>query len=200
MFSIKHAQIGDVGAAVGALGRAFGGDPLMAYFFAGSPREVDACVADFLSILLRVRLALGMPALVLAESGRLLGAAMGYDVTRPAWPEALGAEWRRFEAATPGLAGRLAEYEAISAGFEPGDPHFYLGVIGVDPAAQGRGAGRALLDAFCDASRAEAKSAGVYLETGSPSSLAFYLRNGFEVRGEGRLGTTSLWCLYRPTR
>jgi len=72
-------------------------------------------------------------------------------------------------------------------------------VIGVHPALQGMGAGRALIDIFCDLSRADPRSGGVYLETGSRSSLQFYIANGFELRGEGQLETATLWCVFKPT-
>ena len=56
-----------------------------------------------------------------------------------------------------------------------------------------------MLDAFCAPSRTDPKSHGVYLETASPSSLQFYYRNGFELRGEGRLDAATVWCVYKPT-
>ena len=103
----------------------------------------------------------------------------------------------RLEEETPGLAGRLAAYETLSRSHEPPAPHYYLGVLGVHPSAQGRGAGKALLEAFCRQSAADPLSAGVYLDTGNPSSLEFYLRNGFELRGEDALEDASLWCVFR---
>jgi GNAT superfamily N-acetyltransferase len=144
-----------------------------------------------------VRIALAMPALVLREEERVLGAAMGYDSERPTWPEPFAGEWARLEADTPGLAGRMAAYEALCRAHEPAAPHYYLGVLGVDPSVQGRGAGKALLEAFCRRSALDPLSAGVYLDTANPASLEFYLRNGFVVRGEDDLEGTPLWCVFR---
>jgi len=199
MFEIRPAKSGDVEAAVAALAEAFAPDPLMAYLFGDHPNGLRPSVATFFSILLRVRLALGMPAFVLCRGGEVMGAAMGYDASRPAWPDALAGEWDRFEATAPELAARFAAYDAICDAHQPPQDHYYLGVIGVRPALQGQGAGRALLDAFCEASRTDARSHGVYLDTTNPSSLAFYDRNGFERRGEGRLGATPVWCVWKPT-
>jgi hypothetical protein len=56
-----------------------------------------------------------------------------------------------------------------------------------------------MLEAFCEGSSADGRSHGVYLDTANPSSLEFYYRNGFELRGEGRLGSAPLWCVWRPT-
>jgi GNAT superfamily N-acetyltransferase len=72
-------------------------------------------------------------------------------------------------------------------------------VIGVHPSLQGKGAGTLLLEAFCAPSRSDPKSRGVYLDTANASSLQFYYKNGFELRGQGNLDGAPLWCVYRPT-
>lgn len=195
---IEDATTADVEAAAEALTAAFAHDPLIAYFFRTHPQGVAAASARFFALLLRLRIALGMPALVLREGARVLGAAMGYDSERPAWPEPFAGEWAQLEEATPGLSGRLAAYEALSRLHEPPAPHYYLGVLGVHPSLQGRGAGKALLEAFCRRSAADPLSAGVYLDTANPSSLEFYLRNGFALRREDDLEGTPLWCVFRP--
>ena len=199
MFSIRLAQSADIDAAIAAMGDAFAPDPLMAWFFAPHPAGVRTAATTFFSILLRARLALGAPALVLQQGTDVLGLAMGYATTRPVWPAAFTAEWAALEAVTPGLAARFAAYDHVADAHQPAEPHYYLGAIGIHSALQGQGAGKALLNAYCDLSAADPLSRGVYLETGSDSSLRFYLRNGFELRGEADLGGTHLWCLYRPT-
>ncbi len=199
MFKIRNAGAGDVEAAVAALGDAFADDPLMAYFFGESPDGIRAGATQFFSILLRARIALGMPAYVLQQADAVLGTVMGYDTFRPAWPAALAAQWRQFEADVPGLAGRLGAYEEICAAHRPNEDHYYLGVIGVHPSLQGKGAGKTLLDVFCEDSHADPRSRGVYLETSNPSSLQFYYNNGFELRGAGNLDATPLWCVYKRT-
>lgn len=195
--TIEDAKTADVEPAAEALRAAFAHDALIAYFFRTCPEGVGPASSRFFSLLLRVRIALAMPALVLREEERVLGAAMGYDSERPTWPEPFAEEWSRLEADTPGLAGRMAAYEALCRAHEPAAPHYYLGVLGVEPSVQGRGAGKALLEAFCRRSALDPLSAGVYLDTANPASLEFYLRNGFVVRGEDDLEGTPLWCVYR---
>lgn len=82
---------------------------------------------------------------------------------------------------------------------QPAEDHYYLGVIGLHPSLQGKGWGKAMLDAFCALSDVDPKSRGVYLDTANPRSLQFYYNNGFELRGEGRLGAAHLWCVFKPT-
>jgi ribosomal protein S18 acetylase RimI-like enzyme len=64
------------------------------------------------------------------------------------------------------------------------EPHWYLAGIGVDPAAQGRGIGSALLAPGLEA--AEAAGLPAVLLTNSEANLAFYGRHGFVVEREGR--------------
>jgi GNAT superfamily N-acetyltransferase len=80
----------------------------------------------------------------------------------------------------------------INAAFEPADaalhravpePHWYLDVIAVDPARQGRGIGGALLRAV--SARADADGAPVVLLTFQPASLPLYERNGYVVACDG---------------
>lgn len=199
MFTIRRAEYRDISRAVAALGEAFAQDPLMIYLFGESRDGVRAGVVEFFSILLEARIALDMPALVTSQAGEIVGAAMGYDTSRPAWPASITQEWEQFVDRIPGLAGRLAAYETICDTYQPRDDHYYLGVIGVHPSLQGKGAGKVMLDYFCAQSRADPQSRGVYLDTANPDSHAFYQRNGFEICGEGRLDAAHLWCLFKPT-
>lgn len=199
MFTIRRAESSDFDEAISVLGDAFARDPLMSYLFQESPNGARAGAMGFFSILLRVRIALEMPAYVLEHGGKIVGAAMGYDASRPAWPAPLADELRQFEAETPGLATRLNAYDKIANAHQPSEGHYYLGVIGVHPSLQGKGAGKALLGAFSDRSRTDPNSRGVYLETAHPASLHFYYNIGFELRGEGSLDGNPVWCLYMST-
>ena len=123
---------------------------------------------------------------------------MGYATAHPAWPKDLTEEWDRFESAIPELTERMAIYDETAAKGKPPAPHYYLGVIGVHPDMHGRGVGTQLLRSFCDLSRSDPLSCGVYLETAQESNLRFYERAGFAETGRGRLGRATLWCMYLP--
>jgi ribosomal protein S18 acetylase RimI-like enzyme len=73
--------------------------------------------------------------------------------------------------------------EALRAEVMP-DPHWYLAGIGVDPAAQGRGIGAALLQPGLHAAARAALPA--VLLTNNEANLRFYARHGFEIVREQR--------------
>jgi ribosomal protein S18 acetylase RimI-like enzyme len=83
--------------------------------------------------------------------------------------------------------------------FHPGEPHWYLSLIGVDPPRQGQGYGAALLRhglARCDRDRAVA-----YLESTNPRNNPLYERHGFRVVGRiQRRGTPPIWPMVRLPR
>ncbi len=60
-------------------------------------------------------------------------------------------------------------------------PHTYLWFVGVDPAAQGRGVGRALMADLHDWS--DPSGLPVYLETGTRENAAFYASHGYARAG-----------------
>ena len=66
-------------------------------------------------------------------------------------------------------------------GYHPTEPHWYLPLIGVEPAKQGRGYGSALLRHALD--RIDREGQIAYLESTNPANIPLYQRHGFEVIG-----------------
>ena len=73
-------------------------------------------------------------------------------------------------------------------GYHPGEPHWYLPLIGVDPMLQGNGFGSALLTHALLSCDRDNKLA--YLESSNPRNIPLYERHGFEVLGEIQVGTS----------
>ena len=195
--NITTANSGDLDEAIGCLSAAFSQDSLTGFLLQATPGYRDR-LSQFFSLLMRARIALEMPVLLVRDGSGIHGAAMGYTTAPPAWPAELAEDWNRFENAIPGLTDRMAVYDEIAAKGKPPAPHYYLGVIGVDPKLHGRGIGARLIKAFCDISAGDPLSSGVYLETAEPSNVRFYERAGFGETGRGKLGNATLWCMYLP--
>lgn len=77
-------------------------------------------------------------------------------------------------------------------------PHWYLWVLGVEPACQGQGIGGSLLRAGLQ--RADASHLPCYLETMNPDNVTFYQKFGFTIASEGNLPGSSvrMWGMVRP--
>lgn len=76
-------------------------------------------------------------------------------------------------------------------------PHWYLAMLGVIPAWQGRGFGRALLRPVLE--RCDREGTAAYLEASTPRNRALYEALGFEVVEEGRYAGSGppLWRMWR---
>ena len=94
--------------------------------------------------------------------------------------------------------GGLRLFAAVEAA-HPKDPHWYLGLLAVDPTLQGKGVGTLLIQPGLDA--ADEQGLPCYLETQKESNLAWYGRFGFELTKTIKIGDVPpVWCLRRPAR
>ena len=88
-------------------------------------------------------------------------------------------------------AERQPEMAAVfeqMGGYHPSEPHWYLPLIGVDPACQGKGLGSTLLQhtlARCDREHVPA-----YLESSNPANISLYRRHGFVELGTIQQGSS----------
>lgn len=92
--------------------------------------------------------------------------------------------------APPERLAALFELMEKMGGHHPDEPHWYLPLMGVDPAQQGRGLGAALLRHALACVDREGMPA--YLESTNPANLSLYRRHGFEVIAELRAGDSPL--------
>ncbi len=81
-------------------------------------------------------------------------------------------------AAARRMSGFDAPMNAAHARLMPGR-HWYLWILATDPAHQGKGVGRALLEDGL--TRADADGLPVYLETLQESNVRYYTKFGFEI-------------------
>lgn len=75
----------------------------------------------------------------------------------------------------------LGEVGETMAAYHPEEPHWYLAMIGVDPARQGLGYGSAILKESLR--RCDEEGVMAYLESSNPRNVPLYERYGFEVMG-----------------
>jgi ribosomal protein S18 acetylase RimI-like enzyme len=78
-------------------------------------------------------------------------------------------------------------------------PHWYLAVLGTDPAAQGQGLGSAVLAPVLE--QCDVDGVGAFLESSKERNIAFYARHGFRVTAELRLPRgPKMWAMWRDPR
>ena len=192
---IERLEPGRLEAASAVLARAFFDDPAWRWVIPDERRR-----AELLPWLFRVGFEITV-ADVWATQGELLGAARWLPPGRA--PMRVGPALRAF-VATPvrlgSATGRFFAYgravENLRAHVAPG-PHWYLAGIGVDPAAQRRGVGTALLQPGIEG--AERDGLRAVLLTNSERNLTFYERSGFRIVAEGETpeGGPHAWAMVR---
>ena len=86
------------------------------------------------------------------------------------------------------------------ASHHPKEPHWYLPLIGIDPAHQGKGLGGALLKHATDICDRDGVPA--YLESSNLANVPLYERHGFEATGRIQVGGSPVFTpmLRRPRR
>jgi GNAT superfamily N-acetyltransferase len=86
------------------------------------------------------------------------------------------------------------------ASHHPQEPHWYLPLIGIDPAHQGKGLGSVLLRHATDICDRDGMPA--YLESSNLANVPLYERHGFEATGRIQVGGSPVFTpmLRRPRR
>ena len=89
--------------------------------------------------------------------------------------------------------------ELDETSYHPQEPHWYLPLIGVDPARHRKGYGAALLQDTLR--RCDQDHVAAYLESTNPANITLYQRHGFELRGTIQVGSAPpLFPMLRPAR
>jgi GNAT superfamily N-acetyltransferase len=182
----------DTERAIAAIVLAFGADPAARWTFA----DPGAYLAHF-PVFVRAFGAKAFAHGTAHHVGRFAGAALWLPPGTEADEEMLVAVLRR-SVATQRQAAVFAVIEQMGR-CHPREPHWYLPLIGVDPAHQRQGHGSTLLEyalARCDLEHAPA-----YLESTSPASVPLYERHGFAVVATIQVGSSPpIFPMLRPAR
>ena len=202
-FTVVPLRDSQRSGAVVTLARAFQGDPGLAFLL---PDELS-----------RARAALTIMASVLADAapfGEVWVARAGAAIASVAAWLPPGAYPRGARRETIGVLRDLRSVPRIGrrmvaatrmyraqdqahAGIA--QPHWYLAVIGSDPAWQRAGAGSSLLAPVLE--RADREGLSSYLETENADNLAWYRHHGFEIIHElCPRGCPQMWAMRRDPR
>jgi GNAT superfamily N-acetyltransferase len=185
--NVKSAQAEDKAAAVAALTLAFASDPATRWTWP-DPKV-------FLMAFPRFAEAFGGAAFAKGSAHYIEGAAValwlppGVEPDEPAMIELFQAT------ADPSTASDGPQVMQQMASYHPREPHWYLPLLGVDPARQGQGLGGRLLE---HATRLFDRDGVVaYLESSNPRNVSLYRRHGFEVLGRIQVGGSPVFTPMR---
>ncbi len=191
-----------VGQAAAILGRAFQNDPLMVYTIP-DPAERARMLPEFYARMLRFGILAGE---VYTTAPAMVAVALWLPP---------GVQWTRERVQAAGLhelssvigADAIARFrdvvghEAQARERDMTEPYWYLLLLGVEPALQGRGLGGELIAPMIQ--RAHREGVPCYVETEQPRNVAFYLRHGFELIIDGQsAGSTGVrfWTFRQGAR
>ena len=180
MRQVVHLPDSRLNEAAEALSQAFHDDPLQSYTFPDAEQRRRLSPAHFSAILKYGLLAgqvftgaePGSGAAIWIPPGTAHTPEMAETSGLTRLPETIGVD-------AAGRFSRLVGYAEALHHRDMTDPHWYVMVLGVAPAFQGQGYGRALLQPMLD--RAELEGLACYLETTQPKNVSFYRRLGFDV-------------------
>ena len=188
---------GETEEAIAVCARAFWPDPLLGFFARDRLHEYRT-LPRFFEVDIRDRRKYS-DLLVADHDGRIGALAMWCppgSLPRPA-----GEQLVSLVRASRLLVGSRHKVKATKLLIEvekrhPDTPHWYLALLGTDPAAQGRGLAGALLAPVL--ARCDEEGVPAYLETQKAANVAWYAGHGFREVGTVDLpGCPTVWLLDR---
>ena len=198
---IGHLTADRLSEAAALLARAFHEDPGHVHLYPDATARARALPHQFSAA---CREAMGLSHVRTASvGGRLVGIAVW--LPPGAYPISIWRQLRlvpdvaRMCLASPRSFGKVVRFAAAAHMAHPAQPYWYLQVIGVEPALQGRGIGTRLVGPVLD--MADRAGQPCYLETDTAPNVRWYRGLGFEVRAAGVefiAGGPPYWTMLRP--
>lgn len=185
------------------LGRSFYDDPVSTWILP-SPESRSRRLAAFFGAAARYH-HLGGGGVEVSWQGTDLGAAALWDPPGR-WRQSMLSQLRMLPALIRASGfdfaslGSVRTLEGLLNSAHPEEPHWYLAVVGSDPALRGRGFGQAVIQPRLD--RCDDERCPAYLESSKFANIAYYQRFGFDVTGEISVpgGGPTLWQMWREPR
>ena len=180
---VERVPRGELAAAAALLARAFAQQPLLTHLLGpGRDRELRLLFGALCRDAARAGLVEGV-----REAGRL--GAVAVWLPPGAHPIPLRREarmlpsWVRLAGMHPRAAPRLARAGAALDRLHPREPHWFLSLLGTEPALWGGGLGAALVEHGLR----RVDGVPAHLDTDSERNVDWYRRFGFEVTDEIRV-------------
>lgn len=197
---VARVVASDVEVVAKLLARAFYRDPVLTWLLPDDTRRAQRLPRLFATMLRHDHLRAGTAEFV-RDDHKVEGAALWHPPGR--WRQT---PWQALCSMPPlirvfgGRMGAANRVFKLTEAEHPRQSHWYLSVIGTDPAVRRRGFGDILMRSRL--SRCDSEQIGAYLESSNPDNISYYRRFGFEVMSELKLpdGGPSIWPMWREPR
>lgn len=193
----RAAEWADADALAGTLARAFHDDPLIC-FLLPDPADQKTKFASLFKLLFKLGLPYGACDVTTGyEAAALWRPPNQWHI--PIWQYVTnGAAFLSLFGV--GGAGRVMGIMDHIEKHHPHEPHWYLQVIGTDPAKQGKGFGGVVMRRSLE--KCDAQQMPAYLESSKDSNIPIYQSFGFEVTGELKIpgGGPTIYPMWRKAR
>ena len=195
MAEVREGTGAEAAVLVRRLQDAFRDDPVQRWLFPGDAAYEGRGLANF-ELMVRRMLEVGLVQTTAGLEGAALWLPPGRDLLERPGGTLFSARSILF---LRGGIVRGARFFGVLARNHPRVPHWYLEVLGTDPAHQSKGIGSALLGPIL--SRCDEDGIPAYLESSKERNLPFYQSHGFEVQGSIRTpGSPTVWPMLRAPR
>ena len=192
--AVRKATTADIDPLAGALARAFFDDPVMGWLFPEATGRTATLPRFFSAHLAKVVLPHGEVYTTEGVAGGALWEPpgkwrLGLRGQLRMLPDFIRLFGRRLPLASRGLSLVEARH--------PAELHWYLAVLGTEPARQGQGIASGLMGPVLE--RCDKEGTAAYLESSKDSNIPYYERHGFQVTGEIQLPSgPTVWPMWRP--
>lgn len=198
--TVERLNRSDKEDAVSVLVSAFHEYPVMRYILKSDGEKYDSDLKALMEFFCESRLTREFPLLGIRDSDELVAAAaISEPEFKPRSPE-LNKVYSDLTMTIGEEA--IARYESYEKKANPGldVPHYFLGIIGVVQAHQGKGYAKNIIEEVQRMSEAHPKSKGVCLCTEDSPNVPLYEHIGYKVISEADVGEIHTWAMFRKNR
>jgi GNAT superfamily N-acetyltransferase len=200
VLKVERLNRSDKEYAVNVLASAFHEYPVMRYILKSEGEKYESDLKALMGFFCESRLTREFPLLGIRISGELVVAAgINEPEYKPRSPE-LNKVYSDLTITIGEEA--IARYESYEKKANPGldAPHYFLGIIGVVQAHQGKGYAKNIIEEVHRMSEAHSTSTGVCLSTEDPPNVPIYEHLGYKVISEADVGEIHTWAMFRENR
>ena len=94
----------------------------------------------------------------------------------------------------------LSKYQEQITESAPKEPHYYLTMLGVDPASQGKGVGKKALQAIHKIADSSETPYPVALDTENQDNVTYYQKFGYQLIDTKVINGLTVYCMTRPAK